>query len=372
MTAVIPKPVKSQVMKDSFTPDASKFSLDGLFTDISADDKETTVYANNNMQARVYIGYSYDDDVDDTNPDVLAALDNYIKTNIVFHLLDDTNTLHDLTSDWQASATDNGYEHCIDYTSSDTENKSIYGRRTPYFLIPPAKEAGSEYKLCATLTGTDEQTEVDAPLVIHTHYFEIEDSDFEIHSLGGSGGATLRVLRYVHNGGSMVPDGHRIKKITTYKGMNVNNYVADHEPNAWIAMTHAPNGDKAGIIVEGHPKNIYAGEDREVYYYYLMVDIQNEDEPPGDWIQCNGSAWDQLKDMDASEADDGIAMVLLTSVNVTSKHGAKHKLDFHTKGYELIDNYGNHVNFDIDWGDFNSEDDWYGNWKVCNVEPVRP
>lgn len=374
-----------------FTIDYDKLSLDGIYTDISdTSAKETTVYANGNMQARIYISYSYNDyDVDDTDSEVTNTLDQYIKDHIIFYWLDSSNNLNQLTG-WNASAQDNGYQHNIDYAEPGSKTTSgISGRHVPYYLIPPAGDYGVETRLCAKLVdtsnGVDEQTSVDSPVKVHTQQFHLQSDDLRIRDVESinDGSTVLRSLHYASNGPSSVPESHKPIKLENYRGIKPNSSVSVDETkteiktNSWIAMMHSNKGHKAGIFPEYQVGKIAVLQEWETFSYDYAGEESGEsgdisstyDMMGTGWKSGDSWLWSETIKFDTLDVTDGIPMVKITSVDLIFPNFMAMPVDFETQDFTLIDNYGNRVSFDINW-DYGG--DWYHNWQPSNVEVKQP
>ncbi|WP_263080569.1 hypothetical protein [Endozoicomonas sp. Mp262] len=365
MTIAVADPKINKTSATEFTPDPDKFSLGGLYTDISdSNAKETTIYANGNMQSRIYIAYSYDDyDIDDNDPDVLAALDQYVKDNIKFYRLDSSNNLTEL-SGWQPSASSNEFQHDLDYAESSSAGlKSVSGRRVPYYLLPPKGDYGLEYRLAAKLGGTDEQTSVDAPVYVHTKEFYIESGDFDIKDVKSihDGSNVLRSLCYKSNGPNALPDSHKPMKLEANKGIKVKCLANGYNTNCWISMMHSKKGKKAAIFLEHNSGHVAVLEPNYAFYY-----DHNGVSGHSDTVVGGGSPWDTTTELVGSDVHDGIAMCKATSVEL---HSGGYHFDFEMQDFVILDNYGNRMRVNFNW---DYKGDWYHYWAVSSAKVELP
>lgn len=359
-------------MSSNFDP--NNITLDGLYTDITDPNaKETTVYANGNMQVRIYTGYSYTDFDNEVDQD---EVDQYILDNIQFHKLDDFNNLQPLTG-WTPSATSNEFEHNIDFADSASvvNDTNIQGRRIPYYLIPLAGAFGVETRLCATLDGTDEQTSVDAPAKVITTRFAVQENDLSIRDIKWHSKVALRSLHY--NPSDTIPHSHKPLRLLKYKGTKFNGSVDGIVINSWISMMESKQGKKAGVFVMSHVKEIAVMKERQRYSSYTTtVDFRVT---PANFEGYGAKKkydylWSETVALNAQDVLDGIPMVRIDGVNLwkrveTGRLTEGEWVDYQEQGFKLIDNYGNIVSFNMDW-DYGG--DWYANWKPKNLEVVAP
>ena len=327
--------VDTSLYKRGRTVDGEKLFLNDVYTDaVSVTKKTASVYANNVMQASIFVSVTYEGD--DATEDEIR---DFVRNNVKIYEIAQSGEKVALT--WASSPTSNGFLHDFASPYESPPVSRDYEFRVPFYFTVPVGASGI-HRWVAGYDGkyTSEQD----PVEVTCHPFTVTRDNFEFAHFGNC----IVSLKYKD---SSVPEHVRIQRCSWCKQIDI-------EPNMKLERVAAPTE-------YGKYKWVWQLDDYRYTKQIFIMSIIHLDNYQQDETENEIEG----RDRETTATENSITSAFANGIALCDEYPKYYEANDqvicrkHTHPYHLEDNCGNYVKTYLTFND-------NGQWVVYRTEMI--